>query len=181
MSFSPQFLDEIRARLPLSDTVGKRVRLMRRGREFMGLCPFHNEKSASFTVNDEKGFFHCFGCGAHGDVIGFVMRNDGMSFPEAIEKLAGEAGLQVPQSSPEDRVRAKQVQSLHTVNEAALAWFEKNLRSMNGRTAMEYLRNRGLSEETIARFRLGFSLNSRDARAAYASSACRSTCSMSRR
>ncbi|MGE0737235.1 MAG: DNA primase [Alphaproteobacteria bacterium] len=163
MSFSPQFLDEIRARLPLSDTVGKRVRLARRGREFMGLCPFHNEKTPSFTVNDEKGFFHCFGCGAHGDVIGFVMRTDGMSFPEAIEKLAGEAGLQVPQSSPEDRARAKQVQSLHAINEAALAWFEKNLRSMNGRAAMDYLRNRGLSDETIARFRLGFSLNAREA------------------
>ena len=84
MAFPPQFLDEIRTRVPLSDVVGKQVRLIRRGREFVGLCPFHKEKSPSFAVVEDKGFFHCFGCGAHGDVIGFLMRTENLSFPEAV-------------------------------------------------------------------------------------------------
>ena len=96
MAFTPQFLDEIRARVPLSDVIGRRVRLIRKGREHGALCPFHNEKTPSFTVSDDKGFFHCFGCGAHGDVIGFVMRDEGLAFPEAVEKLAGEAWLKIP-------------------------------------------------------------------------------------
>ena len=103
MAFTPQFLDEIRARVPLSDVIRRRIRLVRKGREHLGLCPFHNEKTASFTVSDDKGFFHCFGCGAHGDVIGFIMRDEGQSFPEAVEKLAAEAGLEVPKETPRDR------------------------------------------------------------------------------
>ena len=103
MSFLPEFLDEIRLRVLLSDSIARRVPLTRKGREFAGLCPFHKEKTPSFTVNDEKGFFHCFGCGAHGDVIGFEMRMDGISFPEAVERLAGVAGLALPKQSPEDR------------------------------------------------------------------------------
>jgi len=86
MALPPQFLDELRARVSVADVVGRRVKLIKRGREFSGLCPFHNEKTPSFTVAEQKGFFHCFGCGAHGDVIGFVMRSDGLSFPEAVEK-----------------------------------------------------------------------------------------------
>ena len=88
MSFTPQFLDELRQRLSLVAVIARKVRLTRRGRESTGLCPFHNEKTPSFTVSDEKGFFHCFGCGAHGDVIGFVMRSEGLSFPETVERLA---------------------------------------------------------------------------------------------
>jgi len=91
MSFPPAFLDEIRARVPLAEVIQRRTRLVKRGREYTGLCPFHNEKSPSFTVNEEKGFFHCFGCGAHGDVIGFVMQSQNMGFLDAIEALAGEA------------------------------------------------------------------------------------------
>ena len=101
MTFTPQFLDEIRARTPLADVIGRRVKLQRRGREWVGLCPFHNEKTPSFNVVEDKGFYHCFGCGAHGDVIGFVMQTEGMSFPEAVEKLAGEAGLALPVTTPE--------------------------------------------------------------------------------
>ena len=100
MTFPPQFLDEIRARIPLEGVIGKRVRLLRRGRELLGLCPFHKEKTPSFTVNEDKGFFHCFGCGAHGDVIGFIMRDEGLSFPEAVERLAGDAGLAMPARDP---------------------------------------------------------------------------------
>src|ERR1700681_1877894 len=85
MAFPPGFLDELRSRIPLGDLVGRRVRLTRRGREQAGLCPFHNEKTPSFYVVEDKGFFHCFGCGAHGDAIGFVMRADNLDFIEAVE------------------------------------------------------------------------------------------------
>ena len=105
MMFPPQFLDEIRARVSLADTIGRRVRLTRRGREHVGLCPFHNEKTPSFTVSEDKGFFHCFGCGEHGDVIGFVMRTDNLTCPEAVERRAEAAGLPVPRRTPGDKAR----------------------------------------------------------------------------
>ncbi len=88
MSFPPAFLDEIRARVALAEVIGRRVNLRKQGREHQGLCPFHNEKTPSFTVSEDKGFYHCFGCGAHGDLIGFVMNSEGLAFPEAVEKLA---------------------------------------------------------------------------------------------
>src|SRR3546814_7970952 len=105
MAFAPEFLDELRSRVTLSAVVGRRVKLVKRGREHSGLCPFHNEKSPSFTVSDEKGFYHCFGCGAHGSAIDFVMNSEGLSFPEAVERLAAQAGLKVPEDRPEDRER----------------------------------------------------------------------------
>ena len=156
MSFTPQFLDELRARISLIDVVSRRVKLTRKAREHQGLCPFHNEKTPSFTVSEEKGFFHCFGCGAHGDVIGFEMRAGGMSFPEAVEKLAGEAGLEVPKSTPEEVAKAKRESSLYEVVDNAGAFYEKQLRLPVGKEAMAYLQRRGLTEEVISRFRLGF-------------------------
>ena len=117
MAFPPQFLDEIRARIGLGDVIGRRVRLVKKGHEHTGLCPFHNEKTPSFTVSEEKGFFHCFGCGTHGDVIGFLMRADGLSFPEAVERLAADAGLEVPQQTPEEREHAKRQANLYEVME----------------------------------------------------------------
>ncbi|MGB1547459.1 MAG: CHC2 zinc finger domain-containing protein, partial [Alphaproteobacteria bacterium] len=117
MSFSAQFLDEIRDRVPLADVVGRRVSLKRRGREHLGLCPFHKEKTPSFTVNEEKGFYHCFGCGAHGDVINFEMQAGGLSFPEAVEKLAGIAGLPLPKPDPEAASRAREADRLVTLLE----------------------------------------------------------------
>ena len=161
MAFPPQFLDELRARLTVSELVGRKVRLIRRGREHTGLCPFHNEKTPSFTVNDEKGFYHCFGCGAHGDVIGFAMETEGLSFPEAIEKLAGEAGLQVPRTTPEDRVREQVRATLYDVVEHACLWFEAQLRSPEGRPGYDYLRRRGFDDATIAQHRLGFAPDGR--------------------
>ena len=115
MAFPPEFLDDIRARVALAGAVGRRVKLAKRGREHVGLCPFHSEKTPSFTVSEDKGFYHCFGCGAHGDVIGFVMRAEGLSFPEAVERLAGEAGLQVPRASPEERATARRRADLYEV------------------------------------------------------------------
>jgi DNA primase len=163
MAFSPQFLEELRNRLSIADVIGRKLRLQKRGREYHALCPFHNEKTPSFTISEEKGFFHCFGCGAHGDVVGFVMRNEGLSFPEAVEKLAQEAGLQVPVSAPEDRQRAQRQTSGLAVLEAAAAWYEERLRSAAGRPALDYLKGRGLEETTIARFRLGYAPDSRGA------------------
>jgi DNA primase len=163
MAFSPAFLDELRARINLSDVVGRRVRLVHRGREHTGLCPFHNEKTPSFTLNDDKGFFHCFGCGAHGDVIGFVMKTENLSFPEAVERLAEEAGLPVPKSVPEDKARAKVELSLFAVVEAACKWFEERLKAPEGRGAREYLIRRGVDAATVARFRLGFAPSSNGA------------------
>lgn len=163
MAFPDSFLEELRNRLPLSGVVGRSVRLIKRGREFTGLCPFHNEKSPSFTVNDEKGFFHCFGCGAHGDVIGFVMRNGGLAFPEAVEQLAQEAGLTVPRLRPEDREKADQVATLGKAMEEAAKWFQAQLQAGAGNEARAYVQKRGLKPETIERFRLGFAPNSRTA------------------
>ena len=150
MAFPDSFLEELRNRVPLSGVVGRSVRLVKRGREFTGLCPFHNEKSPSFTVNDDKGFFHCFGCGAHGDVIGFTMRNAGLSFPEAVEQLAQEAGLAVPRVHPEDREKADQAATLGKAMEEAAKWFQAQLQASVGAEARAYLDRRGLKPETVA-------------------------------
>jgi DNA primase len=161
MTFSPQFLDELRHRAGLASVIGRRVKLTRKGREHLGLCPFHKEKTPSFTVNEEKGFYHCFGCGEHGSVIDFVMKADGLPFPEAVERLAADAGMEVPADSPEDRQRRAQQQPLYAVMEAAAALFEGNLRLPGGKAALAYLRGRGLDDATIADFRLGFAVDSR--------------------
>ena len=161
MAFPPGFLDELRGRMSLSGLVSRRVRLVRRGREFSGLCPFHHEKTPSFTVSDDKSFFHCFGCGAHGDAIGFVMRTDNLDFLEAVEKLAGEAGLAIPQSTPEEREKARRQKTLLETLEAAAAFFEARLWSPAGSGALDYLKARGLDADTIRRFRLGWAPDDR--------------------
>ena len=117
MAFPNRFLDDIRARVGLADVIQRHVKLTRKGREHIGLCPFHKEKTPSFTVNEEKGFYHCFGCGAHGDVISFAMSTENLSFPEAVERLAEQAGLEVPSTSPEEREREKKRASLYDVTE----------------------------------------------------------------
>ena len=163
MAFPPGFLDELRARLSLSDIVGRKVSLKRRsGSEYAGLCPFHNEKTPSFTVNDKKGFYHCFGCGEHGDAVGFVMKTEGLSFPESVEKLAREVGLPVPRATPAAREFAARASTLQQVVEEAARWFQKQLRLPVGRQALDYLRGRGLEDAAIDDFRLGFSPDSRD-------------------
>src|SRR5271167_4383837 len=163
MAFPPGFLDELRSRVSLAGLIGRRVKLVRRGREYAGLCPFHHEKTPSFYVVEDKSFFHCFGCSAHGDVIGFVMRADNLDFIEAIEKLAGEAGLAVPRATPQERERAQQQKTLLEVLEAAAAFYEARLASPAGSRAREYLQRRGLDAETIRRFRLGWAPDDRQA------------------
>ncbi len=163
MAISPQFLDELKARVGLADIIARKVKLTKKGREHSGLCPFHNEKTPSFTVNEEKGFYHCFGCGAHGSAIDFLMNTEGLSFPEAVERLAGEAGMQVPRDTPEERQRAERRKPLVDVTELAANWFEKMLRMPEGKAGLDYFSRRGLSDETITRFRLGFAPDARGA------------------
>jgi len=163
MALPPGFLEELRSRIPLSGLVGRKVKLARRGREFVGLCPFHHEKTPSFYVVEDKSFFHCFGCGAHGDAIGFLMRADNLDFIEAVEQLAGEAGLTVPQASAQERELALRQKTLLEVTEAAARFYESCLWAASGDRAREYLQRRGLDEETIRRFRLGWAPDERHA------------------
>jgi DNA primase len=167
MKFTPQFLDEIRARLPVSQVVARKVALKRKGREFAGLSPFKVEKTASFFVNDVKGFYHCFASGEHGDIFKFVMTTEGLSFPEAVERLAGEAGVPMPKQEyrDEERDQARQDERtrLYTLLETAAKFFEDALRSVAGQEARTYLERRGLKRDTIGKFRLGFGPGSRSA------------------
>ena len=163
MAFPSGFLDEVRSRVSLADLVGRRVRLTRRGREHSGLCPFHNEKTPSFYVVEDKGFFHCFGCGAHGDAIGFVMRADNLDFIEAVERLAGEAGIAVPAQTPQERDRAQRQKTLLEALAAAAAFYEAQLWGPEGVRARDYLTRGGLDAETIRRFRLGWAPGDRQA------------------
>ena len=156
MAFPPDFLEQLRERVSLVDVVSRHVKLQRRGREYVGLSPFKQERTPSFTVVPDKGFFHCFSSGEHGDVIGFLMRLEGLSFPEAVEKLAQSAGLEVPRESPEAAAQARRRRGLLDAVEAAAAFYERQLRLPAGRRAMDYLRGRGLDDDTIGRFRLGF-------------------------
>ncbi|MFW0777988.1 MAG: DNA primase [Rickettsiales bacterium] len=156
MRFPPSFIERIRTHSLLSEVIGKRITLKKHGREYQACCPFHNEKTPSFTVNDEKNFYHCFGCGAHGDAIGFLMQHQRMSYPEAIETLARDAGIALPVQSPEERHRAQAEKTLYDVLEAACAWFEKQLRAPAYFTARDYAEKRGLSDETLRKFRIGY-------------------------
>ncbi|MGE0665740.1 MAG: DNA primase [Sphingomonadales bacterium] len=163
MRFTPEFLDELRLRVRLTEIIGRKVKLVRKGRESSGLCPFHNEKTPSFTVNDDKGFYHCFGCGAHGNAIDFVMNTEGLAFAEAVERLAGEAGLALPVATPGDRAQDDRRKSQHEVLEIAAAWYQAQLAASIGRHARDYMEKRGLTVETVEAFRLGYAPEARTA------------------
>lgn len=162
MKFSDSFLDEVRARLPVSQVVSRRVQLKRAGREWKGLSPFNKEKTPSFTVNDQKGFYHCFSSGRHGDIFRFLMETEGLSFPEAVERLAGEAGVPLPAPDPQYERTVKERLGLMDALEAAAALFEQAFQSGAGREALSYAESRGLSRETIQEFRIGYSPGGRD-------------------
>jgi DNA primase len=161
MRFTPQFLDELRARLPVSEVVGRRVKLRKQGREFIGLSPFNKENSPSFTVNDQKGFFHDFSSGKHGDIFGFVMETEGVGFPEAVDRLAQLAGMPLPKVSHEDEQRDARRKTLHDVMELAAKFFESTLAARAGAKARGYLADRGLDSATQLKFRLGYATNER--------------------
>src|SRR6516165_4059240 len=139
MKFPPEFLDEIRARLPVSEVAGKRVKLRKEGREWRGLSPFTSEKTPSFFVNDQKGFFHDFSSGKHGDAFAFLMETEGVSFPEAVERLANMAGLPLPRVSHADAAEDRKRLSLLDVAAMAARLFEANLQQPVGARARGYL------------------------------------------
>ena len=156
MRFTPQFLDELKARLPVSEVVGRRVKLVRAGREFKGLSPFNKEKTPSFFVNDQKQAWFDFSSGKNGSIFDFVMQSEGVTFPEAVERLAQMAGVPLPQVSREDEARDARRKTLHDVMELAAKFFEDTLASRNGAKARGYLADRGLDAATQLKFRLGY-------------------------
>jgi DNA primase len=161
MSLSPQFLDELRSRTLLSGLIGKTLKLQRAGREWKACCPFHNEKSPSFYVNDDKGFYHCFGCSAHGDAIRWLTEQQGLPFIDAVKEIAANAGMDMPAPDPQAAERAERQSSLHDVMAAAQAWFTEQLAGIDGAEARAYLKRRHVSPELAAEFGLGFAPDSR--------------------
>ena len=156
MRFTPQFLDELKARLPVSEVVGKRVKLVRSGREWKGLSPFNKEKTPSFFVNDQKQAWFDFSSGKNGSIFDFVMESEGVSFPEAVERLAQMAGVPLPKASREDEVRDARRKTLHDVMELAAKFFQYALATRAGAKARGYLADRGLDAATQLKFRLGY-------------------------
>ncbi|HUE78473.1 MAG TPA: DNA primase [Sphingomicrobium sp.] len=161
MTLSPAWLDELRARTTLSALIAPSVKLLKAGREFKACCPFHQEKTPSFTVNDEKGFYHCFGCGAHGDAIRFLTDARGMQFPDAVKELAAKAGMEIPAPDPRARDQAERTQSLTEVMGTVQKWFAEQLQGIEGADARDYLARRGIEPATIARFGLGLAPHGR--------------------
>ncbi|MEO7505335.1 MAG: DNA primase [Sphingomicrobium sp.] len=161
MSLSPQFLDELRARTTLSAVIAPSVKLLKAGREYKACCPFHAEKTPSFTINDDKGFYHCFGCGAHGDAIRFLTDAKGLPFMDAVKELAGKAGMEVPAADPRDKEKQERSAGLYDVMAAAQRWFADQLAGIDGAAARAYLAARGIEPAAIARFGLGFAPDSR--------------------
>jgi DNA primase len=160
MRFSPNLLEEVVRRTDLVQLVARRVKLVRKGRVMWGCCPFHQEKSPSFKVENERRTYKCFGCGAGGDAFKWLMETEGLTFPEAVERLASDAGVELPKWSPEDEAREEQKKSLYEIAELACRFFEEQLQARGGAEARNYLRSRGLEDATAKQFRLGYAPNS---------------------
>jgi len=160
---SPQWLDELRARVTLSSVVMRTTKLQKAGREWKACCPFHDEKTPSFYVNDEKGFYHCFGCQAHGDVIRWMTDQRGLAFMDAVKELASEAGMEVPALDPRAAQQAEERAGLHEVTAAAQDWFRANLDAPEGARARVYLQSRGFDAHTVERFGFGYAPDARNA------------------
>jgi len=156
MALSPQWLDELKSRTTLSALVMRTTKLQRAGREWKACCPFHHENTPSFYVNDQKGFYHCFGCQAHGSAIDWMIEQRGLEFMDAVKELAGEAGLEMPAPDPQAAQQAEKRASLHDVMQAAQEWFVARLHSDEGAGARDYLARRGISARVIEQFGFGF-------------------------
>ena len=156
MALTPQWLDDLKSRITLSALIQRDVKLQRAGREWKACCPFHNEATPSFYVNDQKGFYHCFGCQAHGSAIDWMIEQRGLQFMDAVKELAAQAGMDVPAPDPRAAARAEKRASLHDVMAAAQDWFVARLRSDEGLAARQYLERRGLSQRTIEQHGFGF-------------------------
>ena len=162
MQFSKNFPDQLRSQIVTSDVVGKRVALKKKGKEYSGLCPFHNEKTPSFTVNDQKEFYHCFGCGEHGDIMGFIIKTEGINFKEAVIKLANDYNIPIPiiANSEQEQKQQESNKQDYLLLKTSSQFFANNLFSSNNNQALEYLYKRGLNNSHIKKFHLGFALNS---------------------
>ena len=161
MTIPAAFLDELRARVGLAAVIGRSVKLTRAGREMKGCCPFHNEKTPSFYVNEDKGFYHCFGCGEHGSVIDWTIKHEGLAFRDAVESLAAQAGLDMPVEEGGGQERAKAAAGLHDVTARAAKWFAEQLAAPGGAAARGYLDKRGLTPATVTAFGLGLAPDAR--------------------
>ena len=155
--YDSHFLDYLRSKIVLSDVVGRSVNLKHKGRDHVACCPFHKEKTPSFHVNDEKGFYHCFGCGAHGDAISFVMQQEGLSFKDAVKKLADEYGVELPKFNNEKTVYKDNLTVIYDINEKACQFFEKNI--LDSKVALDYMKSRKISLNNIKKFRIGYALD----------------------
>jgi len=163
MTITPQWKDELRARISLSGVIGRTTKLTKAGREWKACCPFHSENTPSFYVNDDKGFYHCFGCEAHGDVISWMIEQRGLSFMDAIRELAAEAGMEVPAPDPVAAKKAEKRATLIDVTSAAQDWFVERLASEEGRAALDYLKARGFTSATLREFGFGYAPDDRQA------------------
>jgi DNA primase len=163
VTLSTAWLDQLRARTTLSAVIAPSVKLIRAGREWKACCPFHNEKTPSFTVNDDKHFYHCFGCGAHGDAIRFLTDNRGMPFMDAVKELAAKAGMDVPAPDPRAKEQAERTATLTDVMAEVAKWYAEQLNGLPGGEAREYLKRRSIEAETVQRFGIGFAPDSRSA------------------
>ena len=159
MRYSDDIIEEVRMKNDIVDVISQYVRLTRRGSSYFGLCPFHNEKTPSFSVTPSKQMYYCFGCGAGGNVYNFVMQYENYSFGEALSHLAERAGVELPkiEYSKEARAKAEKRAALLEINKKAAQYFYYQLRREGGKNAHDYLTGRGLSEETIRKFGLGYS------------------------
>lgn len=154
--YDRNFTDELRERLSIVDVVGRRVPLVKKGQNYWGCCPFHNEKTPSFSVNEDKGFYHCFGCGEHGDIISFVMKSENVDFKTAITELAAQAGLKMPDYKPKPAAQVAREESYYQIMSGACDIYQKLLFEPMGATALEYVRRRGFTDEMIQRYRIGY-------------------------
>lgn len=164
--YDNNFLDLIKSKIVLSDIIGRTVQIIRHGRNKVACCPFHKEKTPSFNINDDKGFYHCFGCGAHGDVISFIMAQEGLDFKNAVEKLANDNGIELPKLDEKFLKKQQKIRNeqdiIYRINEEACKFFENNIFKNSGRCGLDYILNRGLSQDNIKKFRIGFAINSFD-------------------
>ena len=154
--YDRNFTDELRERLSIVDVVGRRVPLVKKGQNYWGCCPFHNEKTPSFSVNEAKGFYHCFGCGEHGDIISFVMKSENVDFKTAITELAAQAGLKMPDYKPKPAAQIAREESYFQIMANACDVYQKLLFDESGKVALEYVRKRGFTDDMIKKYRIGY-------------------------
>ena len=155
-TYNNNFTDELRQRLSIVDVISRRVPLTKKGQNYWGCCPFHNEKTPSFSVSEDKGFYHCFGCGEHGDIISFTMKSENVDFKTAIKELADMAGLPMPEYKPRDPAAVAREESYVQVTDRAASMYQQKLFEPSGAHALEYIKKRGFTDDMIKKYRIGY-------------------------